>query len=92
MHYSLDFSFILIIQDSLYLQDTTLLTWKCFQVGVLIEEPFPMLALDELCKQLHSSIREAIAMENSVHARLLTKMKGHSDGYSVNGWPNSSND
>ncbi|WOL10117.1 hypothetical protein Cni_G18871 [Canna indica] len=62
------------------------------EVGVLIEEPFPMLALDELCRQLHNSIQEAIAIQNSVHARLLAKMKGHSDGHSVNGWHNSKNE
>jgi len=60
-----------------------------FQVGVLIEDPFPMLALDGLCKQLHESIREAMAMENSVHMRLAAKKKGHPDGHPVNGWPNS---
>ncbi|XP_074591951.1 voltage-dependent chloride channel 1, chloroplastic-like isoform X1 [Curcuma longa] len=62
------------------------------EVGVLIEEPFPMLALDELCKQLQNRIREAIATEHSVHERLLSKTKGHPDGHSVNGWPNSKNE
>ncbi|XP_042407774.1 UPF0187 protein At3g61320, chloroplastic-like isoform X1 [Zingiber officinale] len=62
------------------------------EVGVLIEEPFPMLALDELCKQLQNRIREAIATENSVHERLLCKTKGRPDGHSVNGWPNSKNE
>ncbi|XP_008806803.1 UPF0187 protein At3g61320, chloroplastic-like isoform X1 [Phoenix dactylifera] len=59
------------------------------EVGVLIEEPFPMLALDELCKQLHDSIREAVAIENQVRVRLLAKMDGHFDGHPVNGWPSS---
>lgn len=56
---------------------------------MLIEEPFPMLALDELCKQLHNSIKDAIAIENSVHERLLAKLNIHPDEHSINGWPNS---
>ncbi|XP_073001098.1 voltage-dependent chloride channel 1, chloroplastic-like [Typha latifolia] len=59
------------------------------EVGVLIEEPFPMLALDELCGQLLDGIREVMAIENLVHMQLLAKMKGHADGRSVNGWPRS---
>ncbi|XP_072963046.1 voltage-dependent chloride channel 1, chloroplastic-like [Typha angustifolia] len=59
------------------------------EVGVLIEEPFPMLALDELCGQLLDGIREVMAIENLVHMQLLAKMKGHTDGCSVNGWPRS---
>ncbi|WVZ55078.1 hypothetical protein U9M48_005791 [Paspalum notatum var. saurae] len=43
------------------------------EVGVLIEEPFPMLALDALCKQLHDGIKDAMALQDSVHARLLAK-------------------
>lgn len=59
------------------------------EVGVLIEEPFPTLALDELCKQLQESIREAMVMERSVHMRLAAKMKGQPDGHPINGWPSS---
>ncbi|XP_077244578.1 voltage-dependent chloride channel 1, chloroplastic-like isoform X2 [Tasmannia lanceolata] len=58
-------------------------------VGVLIEEPFPMLALDELCNLVHESIREAIAMENLVQGQLLSKQNIHSNGCSANGRPNS---
>ncbi|KAJ3681887.1 hypothetical protein LUZ60_014460 [Juncus effusus] len=43
------------------------------EVGVLIEEPFPMLALDELCKQLHDSIKDMISIQNLVHRRILAK-------------------
>ncbi|XP_020248600.1 UPF0187 protein At3g61320, chloroplastic-like [Asparagus officinalis] len=59
------------------------------EVGVLIEEPFPMLALDELCKQLHESIQEAMAIENAVHMRLAAKKKRHSESHHINGWSNS---
>ncbi|KAJ0970190.1 hypothetical protein J5N97_023067 [Dioscorea zingiberensis] len=61
------------------------------EVGVLIEEPFSMLALDEQCKQLHNSIRESIAMEKSIHGQILTKMNSssHLDEHQVNGWPHS---
>jgi hypothetical protein len=44
-----------------------------FQVGVIIEEPFPMLALDALCKQLHEGIKDVMAVQNSVHSRLVAK-------------------
>ncbi|CAD6201549.1 unnamed protein product [Miscanthus lutarioriparius] len=43
------------------------------EVGVLIEEPFPMLALDALCKQLHDGIKDVMAVQNSVHSRLVAK-------------------
>lgn len=60
------------------------------EVGVLIEEPFPMLALDELCNLVHDSVREAIAAENVIQGKLLAKRKSHSnDGCSTNGRPNS---
>lgn len=45
-------------------------------VGVLIEEPFPMLSLDELCEQLHNNIREAMTIEEPVRLQLAAKMKG----------------
>ncbi|KAK8924138.1 UPF0187 protein [Platanthera zijinensis] len=44
------------------------------RVRVLIEEPFPMLALDDLCRQLKDTILEAIEMERSVHLRLTAKL------------------
>jgi predicted membrane chloride channel (bestrophin family) len=59
-----------------------------FQVGVLIEEPFPMLALDALCKQLHDGIKDVVAVQNSVHARLVGKTGGGRG--TDNGWPSSS--
>ncbi|KAL9272256.1 Voltage-dependent chloride channel 1, chloroplastic-like protein [Drosera capensis] len=58
------------------------------EVGVLIEEPFPMLALDELCKEVASSIREAIVMEKAVKAQVMAKRKVHDPHRSSNGWPN----
>ncbi|KAJ6840714.1 putative UPF0187 protein, chloroplastic [Iris pallida] len=59
------------------------------EVGVLIEEPFPMLSLDELCEQLHNNIREAMLIEESVRLQIAAKMKGQADEHAVNGWPNS---
>lgn len=59
------------------------------EVGVLIEEPFPMLSLDELCEQLHNNIREATMIEESVRLQIAAKMKGQADEHAVNGWPNS---
>lgn len=45
------------------------------EVGVLIEEPFPMLALDEVCDMLHNSIRESITNEKLIRNQLLAKKK-----------------
>ncbi|VFQ98629.1 unnamed protein product [Cuscuta campestris] len=45
------------------------------EVGVLIEEPFPMLALGELCNALHESIREAMANEKAIQANISAKRK-----------------
>ncbi|CAK7348083.1 unnamed protein product [Dovyalis caffra] len=59
------------------------------EVGVLIEEPFPMLALDELCNAVQSNIWEAIATEKEIQARLVAKRKSYSCEHSTNGWPNS---
>ncbi|XP_047315760.1 UPF0187 protein At3g61320, chloroplastic-like [Impatiens glandulifera] len=61
------------------------------EVGVLIEEPFPMLALDELCKKARQSIQEAVSSEKLVQARLRAKRKEEqsSEQTSSNGWPNS---
>jgi ion channel-forming bestrophin family protein len=60
------------------------LTTLPFQVGVLIEEPFPMLALDALCKQLHDGMKDVMAVQESVHARLVAKTKG--SRRPQNGW------
>ncbi|KAF8780285.1 hypothetical protein HU200_001963 [Digitaria exilis] len=57
------------------------------EVGVLIEEPFPMLALDALCKQLHDGIKDVNEVQNSVHTRLVAKTKGRKG--TDNGWPSS---
>ncbi|KDP28640.1 hypothetical protein JCGZ_14411 [Jatropha curcas] len=59
------------------------------EVGVLIEEPFPMLALDELCNLVHSSIQEALAAEKIIQTQLTAKRKIHACEHSKNGWPNS---
>ncbi|KAK7349521.1 hypothetical protein VNO77_06957 [Canavalia gladiata] len=59
------------------------------EVGVLIEEPFPMLALEDLCQNAQKDIQEAIATENLIHAHLLAKRNIHSKEHSPNGWPNS---
>ncbi|EOX95982.1 PREDICTED: UPF0187 protein At3g61320, chloroplastic [Theobroma cacao] len=59
------------------------------EVGVLIEEPFPMLALDELCSVVQNNICEAIATEKVIEARLNGKRKRHSYKHSPNGWPNT---
>nr|GME17159.1 UPF0187 protein At3g61320, chloroplastic-like [Ipomoea batatas] len=61
------------------------------EVGVLIEEPFPMLALDELCNMLHTSIREAVANEKTIQARINARRKRHFTEHSQNGWPTSQN-
>ncbi|EEF50517.1 UPF0187 protein At3g61320, chloroplastic [Ricinus communis] len=59
------------------------------EVGVLIEEPFPMLALDELCNLVNSNIQEAIATEKAIQNQLIAKRKRHACEHSTNGWPNS---
>ncbi|XVF33342.1 hypothetical protein REPUB_Repub17cG0160400 [Reevesia pubescens] len=59
------------------------------EVGVLIEEPFPMLALDELCGVVQNNIKEAIATEKVIQARLNGKRNRHSYKHSPNGWPNT---
>ncbi|XP_022757310.1 UPF0187 protein At3g61320, chloroplastic-like, partial [Durio zibethinus] len=62
---------------------------KNSRVGVLIEEPFPMLALDELCSVVQKNIKEEIATEKAIQARLNGKRKRHSYKHSPNGWPNT---
>lgn len=59
------------------------------EVGVLIEEPFPTLALDELCKKAHKDIQEAIAIEKLIQSQLATREQIHSQEHSTNGWPRS---
>lgn len=50
-----------------------------------------MLALDELCNMLHNSIREAMANEKTIQARINARQKRHFTEHSPNGWPNSQN-
>ncbi|XP_038709715.1 UPF0187 protein At3g61320, chloroplastic-like [Tripterygium wilfordii] len=59
------------------------------EVGVLIEEPFPMLALDELCNLAHKNIEEAIALEKVIQTQVMAKRNKHSFEGSQNGRPNS---
>lgn len=59
------------------------------EVGVLIEEPFPMLALDELCDLVQNNIHEAIATEKVIQARLVAKRKSKPNEHSPNGRPKS---
>uniref|UniRef100_A0A0A9GDT9 Uncharacterized protein n=1 Tax=Arundo donax TaxID=35708 RepID=A0A0A9GDT9_ARUDO len=50
-----------------------------------------MLALDALCKQLHDGMKDMMAVQNSVHTRLVAKAsKGHGGSRCPeNGWPSS---
>ncbi|KAL3517155.1 hypothetical protein ACH5RR_024057 [Cinchona calisaya] len=61
------------------------------EVGVLIEEPFPMLALDELCKLVHSSIQEAMDNEKMIRAQVNAKRQSHYNQHAPNGWPSLTN-
>ncbi|XP_020525951.1 UPF0187 protein At3g61320, chloroplastic [Amborella trichopoda] len=58
------------------------------QVGVLIEEPFPMLALNKLCDQAHESISEVAALQDSILDRLKVKER-HLSEHPTNGRPRS---
>lgn len=65
------------------------------QVGVLIEEPFHMLALDDLCHRLRSNIDDVMMNEKVIRARVSEKIKrssGKKHSVSTNGWPNSVED
>lgn len=59
------------------------------EVGVLIEEPFPMLALEELCSLVRNNIQEAITTKESIRKQLIGKRIHHSSEHSPNGYPNS---
>ncbi|XP_050237524.1 voltage-dependent chloride channel 1, chloroplastic-like [Mercurialis annua] len=59
------------------------------EVGVLIEEPFPMLALDELCDLVKSNIREAVASEKAIQNQLIAKRQRHVCEHLSNGRPSS---
>ncbi|XP_051132802.1 UPF0187 protein At3g61320, chloroplastic-like isoform X2 [Andrographis paniculata] len=61
------------------------------EVGVLIEEPFPMLALDELCRDFRGNIEEVMRSEKVIRARVNTRIMSHpkkkqSPSHSPNGW------
>ncbi|XP_048335868.2 voltage-dependent chloride channel 1, chloroplastic [Ziziphus jujuba] len=57
------------------------------EVGVLIEEPFPVLALDDLCNTVQKNIQEAIESEAQIQARLSAKREIHTRHHSPNGHP-----
>ncbi|XP_031501576.1 UPF0187 protein At3g61320, chloroplastic-like isoform X2 [Nymphaea colorata] len=64
-------------------------------VGVLIEEPFPVLPLAELCNLACESIQESLATEESIRRQLQAKRKIGSEtstACSPNGWPMSERD
>ncbi|KAJ9563271.1 hypothetical protein OSB04_008431 [Centaurea solstitialis] len=59
------------------------------EVGVLIEEPFPMLALDELCKLVYDNVQEALMSEKKIRDLLDTKMEDRKKSSNPNGYPTS---
>ncbi|CAN7063472.1 hypothetical protein IGI04_017154 [Brassica rapa subsp. trilocularis] len=59
------------------------------EVGVLIEEPFSMLALDELCDMVLSNIDEAVKSEKVIRNRIIAKKRMHEIKHSSNGWHKS---
>ncbi|CAH8300984.1 unnamed protein product [Eruca vesicaria subsp. sativa] len=59
------------------------------EVGVLIEEPFSMLALDELCDMVLSNIDEAVESEKVIRNRIIAKKRMHAIKHSANGWHKS---
>ena len=60
-----------------------------YQVGVLIEEPFCLHALDEQCEHILAAIHDALAMQSSVNERVLAKRKACVDSLFPNGHPSS---
>lgn len=79
------------IQKILLAYYSSLLTFclKFLQVGVLIEEPFSMLALDELCAMVISNIDEAVESEKVIRNRIIAKKRVHEIKHSSNGWHKS---
>ncbi|KAK4382099.1 hypothetical protein Sango_2902500 [Sesamum angolense] len=61
-------------------------------VGVLIEEPFPMLALDELCHRVQNNIEDILRNEKLIQARVNTKRTSRHKKQSANGWPAASSE
>ncbi|CAA0813619.1 UPF0187 protein - chloroplastic [Striga hermonthica] len=62
------------------------------EVGVLIEEPFPVLALDELCLTVRTNIEDVLKNEKLIQACLISKRKTLCDKHCSNGWPSSLED
>ena len=50
-----------------------------------------MLALDELCKLVHSSIQEAMDNEKIIQAQVNAKRQSHYNKNAPNGWPSLRN-
>lgn len=46
-----------------------------------------MLALDALIKQLHDGIKDMMAVQESVHTRLIAKTNNKAHEGPQNGWP-----
>ncbi|KAI3703198.1 hypothetical protein L1987_73104 [Smallanthus sonchifolius] len=59
------------------------------EVGVLIEEPFQMLSLDELCIRVCENVQEAIKSEKKIRETLVMKKEAASRNPSLNGHPTS---
>ncbi|KAJ0478981.1 putative UPF0187 protein [Helianthus annuus] len=62
------------------------------EVGVLIEEPFQMLSLDELCIRVCENVQEAMKSEKKIQETLLMKKEAASRDPSLNGHPTSGNE
>ncbi|KAL0339421.1 UNVERIFIED_CONTAM: hypothetical protein Sangu_1464200 [Sesamum angustifolium] len=62
------------------------------EVGVLIEEPFPMLALDELCHRVQNNIEDILRNEKLIQACVNTKRTSRHKKQSPNGWPAASSE
>lgn len=58
------------------------------EVGVIIEEPFPMLALQQMCTLAHENIREMINLHNSIDDNMYTEQKilSYRVGSNGTGW------
>ncbi|KAG7575055.1 Bestrophin/UPF0187 [Arabidopsis suecica] len=59
------------------------------EVGVLIEEPFSMLALDELCAMVLSNTDEAVESKEVICNRIIAKKRFREIKHSSNGWHQS---
>ncbi|KAL9302932.1 UPF0187 protein chloroplastic [Arabidopsis thaliana] len=59
------------------------------EVGVLIEEPFSMLALDELCAMVLSNSDEAVESKEVIRNRIIAKKRILEIKHSSNGWHKS---